>query len=348
MNNFVCGLYHGPTQLFTGRSIPPQALIKVTLTLHLMENEVQNIGTYDGKVTTFAPSDHSSNLGVHTLSITPHPKKDKYLAYAGPVHKGTFEIWESSNLKTWSKYPTRSSINIPGVRWPSAITVNNTVWIAYRSKFGGRPERFHRIKRILNGYGFYDKSQIHLMHSENGTDFNYYSPLVTSKHTGNKTNQNPFLFIDPQAQKTHLIYFSKYTDSTSKKFSKDKYEIRLRTAKKVTGLSDGNDKLLFSSDQLIAAPSVFFHPTQEQYYVFVETFDEENSQWMTEYCCCECLTFMEGGKDNFKTLFADNEPCPFPYLKDEFLYLFTTKCQETIGKHEIDAKWEGRIHRWQL
>jgi hypothetical protein len=288
----------------------------------------------------FSVDAHTRPNGVHTFSITQSPNTDGYVGYAGPVFGGAVDLWQSSSLSDWRPADENPVLDRASLRWPSVFYDDETLYLAARvdtdSKwqtaydllfFGGRiPAPF------LSPVG---KTRIVLFTSDDGVSFEFKGTLIDRASTDRPKNQNPFLFERANGQ-PGIVYYAG---------SNEAYEIRIRTAATVPDLSTASDRVVLSSESLVAAPSVYYDPVRDRYVLLVEQLHETTRKWIT---VAYPLDGLEQATREHQVLFEDNEACPFPYVRDETLFLFTSRCLSDVRGNQIDGEWEGRLYSYDL
>lgn len=316
---------------------------------HTLGTDLDRIGEYRG-ITATLPT-HTAIGGVHTFSTVWNPEREQYVGYAGALLDGPIDAWTSDDLVNWDPYEGNPIRNCPGLRWPSVLRSDGRYFMAVRSErhtgatatdrlsrgvltraASSRP--LYAADRIRRKFTSEGPTSISLYSSADGFDFEFESPLIDRRQTGMRYNQNPFLFVDPETDRPGIVYYAG---------TGDRWEIRYRYADSVPGLADAADTVLASSPTLLAAPAVFYHPTQSVFYLLVETFDEESENWLTEAYVLDDLSSRVEPTDSF-LLFENDEACPFPYVADDTLYLFIARRL----RDGLFPYWSGTIHAFDL
>jgi len=289
---------------------------------------------------TFDINSHTQPNGVHTFSITHSPTTDGYVGYAGPVFGGAVDLWRSSSLFDWTPTAENPIFDRESIRWPSVFNDDETLYLAARVDIDSRWQTAHTLMSLgsripapfLPPVG---KTKIVFFASDDGVSFEFKGTLIDKASTGQSKNQNPFLFERANGQ-PGIVYYAGGTEA---------YEIRIRTADTVPGLATASDQIVLSSESLVAAPSVYYDPVQDRYVLLVEQLHETTRKWIT---VAYPLDGLKQATQEHQVLFADNEACPFPYVRDETLFLFTSRCLSDVRGNQIDGQWEGRIYSYDL
>lgn len=285
---------------------------------------------------------HTRPNGVHTFSIARSPTTDGYVGYAGPVFGGAVDLWQSSSLSDWRPAAENPVLKQESIRWPSAFyhSDTDTLYLAARVDTDSRLQTAHKLLS-LNGrvpapfLSPVGKTKIVWFASDDGTSLEFKGTLINMASTGRRKNQNPFLFERAEGR-PGIVYYAGGGDA---------YEIRIRTADTVPELATARDRIVLSSESLVAAPSVYYDPVRERYVLLVEQLHETTRKWIT---VAYPLDGLEQATQDHQVLFEDNEACPFPYVKDETLFLFTSRCLSDVRGNEIDGEWEGRLYSYDL
>lgn len=304
-----------------------------------------DLGNYQGIIKSFDPSDHTTNRGVHTFSVVSSPTTDSYHAYAGPDNTGSIDLWESTDLETWQRRGESPVLKGRGVRWASGIRVNGRVYLAIRRATNfkevledlGRhavenmlPVR-ERIKRLAWFRSDSPYTYIDLYRSTDGVEFERVDTLVEKDANGNIKNQNPYLFVDGDSDRTGIVYFSG---------DYSKWQIRLRLADSVRELRTTDDRVLIESDNVLAAPALFYHPQNQRYVLMAEAVDTNSGDWVTECFISKSVTgpYREPEEN---VIFEDDRACPFVFKTDQRLYVF-------LSKRIKKGRWVGEWHRYDI
>jgi hypothetical protein len=298
------------------------------------------VGNDTAPVHEFSSDQHTEDRGVHTFSIVNPSGVEGYYGYAGPVMGGSVDLWYSSDLRSWAQPADNPVIDKPGVRWPTAVDIDGTTYLAVRECNTGFSAQVadlvRRGKRRLWGTAAVQPMSIALYTSDDSYSFNRCGTFISPDDTGNVVNRNPFLFVDRRTDNPSLVYYS--GDGSS-------YEIRHRSAKTVSELANASDTVLLRSDSLVAAPGIWYWPDAEIYTLFVEAFDTDRNVWITKLFVHEKLS---SGFHEVGMLYPDNEACAFPHLLDGDLYVTTSRCLGSVVNGGIDADWEGRVYRYSV
>lgn len=288
----------------------------------------------------FATDAHTRPNGVHTFSVARSPTGDGYVGYAGPVFGGAVDLWRSSTLPDWTSASQNPVLDQESIRWPSAFCDGGRLYLAARVDTDSRLRTAHRLLSLdgqvpapfLSPVG---NTKIVWFTSDDGGTFEFEGTLVDASTTDRPKNQNPFLFERANGR-PGIVYYAGGGDA---------YEIRIRTADTVPELATARDRVVLSSESLVAAPGVYHDPVRDRYVLLVEQLDDVTRKWIT---VAYPLDGLERTTEEPRMLFADNEACPFPYVQDETLYLFTSRCLSDVRGNEIDGEWEGRIYTYDL
>lgn len=300
------------------------------------------LGKYEGVVYSFDESAHSSGRGVHTFSVTWNPAERTYFGYAGPVERGAVDVWTSEDGVRWRQHDRETVADYGDWRWPTAITEDGIIYlIVDRNTSHVRWRQGLRSLVTLNGQLPNPvaslSSRLELYESRDGIEFSYLDAVVTEEELGTPTIGNPFLFTDPTNGHVALVYHSQ---------DENRWEIRYRSAESVPGLGSASDTVLRTDDELLAAPSMVYHPEQDSYYLFAEAVDEETGEWVTTMYQNESPT--EEFQNSDETVIFSNGACPFPYVLDNRLFLFLSEANREARNGKISGNWTGKIHAFDL
>lgn len=295
-------------------------------------------------------SKHTAFGGVHTFDVVPAPGGDRYFGYAGPLMDGPVDLFVSDDLETWKRYADNPILNQPGFRWPSVTRVDGTYFMAVRSpSHPGNSLSAGLVRSILRKtptnralftlFRAKEKfaptlpTSISLYRSEDGINFTRVSNLVDPYEHDNERNQNPFLLDDPNTDRVGLLYYSG-GDST--------WTIRHRLFDPATA-EVIDDVELIEADSVLAAPAAFYHPVRSEYVLFAEAVDERTGDWITvAYTSDDLSTPID--RTSRRTVFSDDEACPFPFVVGDSWYLFLSKRHQS----GLFPYWEGQIRRYDL
>ena len=297
---------------------------------------------------------HTAVGGVHTFSIVRDPANDRFFGYAGPLTDGPIDLWVSSNLIDWAPAAENPILAQPGLRWPSVYHEDDRFYLATRGEYFGdqsvgdrigvrtnreiarRPSLFaaDRIRRKLTTPR---PTSISLYASDDGVSFDFEETFVEEYAHDNPFNQNPFLFPDPPSGGVGLVYYSGD--------NQDIFDIRCRVAETVGGLLDAPSRTLIRTDDLLAAPAVFYHPDRESYWLLAEAKADGPGSRRWIVVAYESASLTDGFEGATRRIVFENDvACPFPYVYEGDLYLFVSKRL----RGGLLPRWEGRIYRTPL
>lgn len=289
--------------------------------------------------------DHSCVDGPHTISMAPSLESEGFVAAVGPVNSGTVDLYRSPDCEAWRPMAECPSYHRRGLRWPSVLTRDDCYYVAVR---GWRPtglatRLLDRITRTTVRYRptYLAHRMVHavttpttsiqlLEVSANG-DVQFAGTVVPPGESGNRKKQNPFLFVLPDGESVGLVYYSG---------DEKQSELRVKVASEPAELPEATSHRLLRTSRTIAAPSCCVDPVSGDVLVFAEL--KEDGIWKTIYYRTDSLpTRIQA--DEYEELYTDDVACPFPFVRNDVLYLGVAR------KHEggVIHRWTGEIHRFE-
>ena len=168
----------------------------------------------------------------------------------------------SNDLVHWLKYPQNPLLR--NARWPSVLANANPndpglLYIAYTRD--------------------YDTPTSHIVLGATHDGIHIKTLKVLVQPVENQRNQNPNLFRDPSTRRFYLSWYRGYKPS----------QIMSRSADRVEDLDSAPDKILLSSDETLAAPTLLYLPRRVRpgepptgiYYLATEIYPQD-VEWQTK------------------------------------------------------------------
>ncbi|MDW8396000.1 MAG: DUF2341 domain-containing protein [Anaerolineae bacterium] len=249
----------------------------------------------------------------HTLSVVELNRGGyRFWGYYGLADCGGIGIARSNDLTTWEKLP-KPLFTGDGERWPSALKVGGTIYMAHDRDYCGT-------------------SHIVLRTSRDGLNFEAaYRTLVTPEP--GLRNQNPALFQDPADGRFYLFWFRGGSEAGF-------WQIRARSAATVEGLADpANEHVLLDVPYELAAPNMMAYDGT----YFLSTEVNENA-WKTRIYAGPTPL------GPFKLLpdapqLSDNQACLFQHIFDGVMHGYLCKVIGTtwVLNHRIADLRAGRM-----
>jgi hypothetical protein len=193
----------------------------------------------------------------HTMSVLELNRDGfRYWGWYGLNEGKGIGLARSNDLVHWTKYDKNPLWT--NARWPSAIMVTSS------SPSG--PIHF----AITRDYDT-PSSYIVLATSEDGLNLKQQKTLVSAVQ--NQRNQNPNLFHDPVSGHFFLTFY--------RGNDKDHFEIISREANSITDLDKAPDKILLSSAETVAAPTLLYYKpaksASDSYFLATEIYPHRYS-----------------------------------------------------------------------
>ena len=258
---------------------------------------------------------------VHNLSVVVTNRSDyKYWGYyglayyEGSAEKGKAGLAWSNDLIHWVKYPGNPIIE-SNCRWPTVILTNGIFHIFYAQYDSNVDSRIVRAT---------SKDGIHFSQEQ----------VVVPLEPGLQ-NQNPFIFFNPADEKYYLYYYHGKERGSGEKY----WNINVKIADNIEGLSESSPETLLSSSNILAAPSMAYF--NGQYYLTAEALVEET--WITKaYTGLSPDGSFKEVKNN--PILANDDACAFQYVFNDTLYIFYSH-RYSRGEGEIDGEnyWDVRM-----
>jgi hypothetical protein len=248
---------------------------------------------------------------VHTLSVVEADKDGyKYWGYMGLAHYGTEAaelrkagLVRSNDLIHWDKYEGNPIIN-GDCRWPTVVLVDGVFYMFYAE------------------YNKDCDSRIVMVTSKDGIKFGNKTEVVPMEK--GKQNQNPFIYFNKQDNNYYLAYY--HGIERSKEPGKNKWDIMLRKSKTLSGLKSAKSKLLLTSPDILAAPSIAYY--NNKYYLLVEAYikGKWDDKWVTLGYESDKIDGGYKEVNNEPPVLHDNDACAFQYVFNNDLYIFYSHC----------------------
>jgi hypothetical protein len=248
---------------------------------------------------------------AHTLSVVEVNKDGyKYWGYMGLAYYGTESaevrkagLVRSNDLIHWDKYEGNPIIN-GDCRWPTVVYKNGVFSMFYAE---------------------YDKdcnSRIVMVTSKDGIKFENKTEVVAMEK--GKQNQNPFIYFNKQDNNYYLAFY--HGLERSKEAGKNKWDVMIRKSKTLAGLKNAKSKLLLTSPEILAAPSVTYY--NNKYYLLVEAYikGKWDDKWVTLGYESDKIDGGYKEVNNTPPVLADNDACAFEYVFGNDMYIFYSHC----------------------
>jgi hypothetical protein len=249
----------------------------------------------------------------HTLAVLEMNRNGfRYWGWYGLNDGGGIGLAHSNDLVHWTKY--RKNPLLTNARWPSVLAKADPndpelLYVAYTRDYDT------------------PTSHIVLGSTRDGVHISVVKILVqpvTYQH-----NQNPNLFHDPRTGRFFLTWFR----------GCEHWEIMSRSAARVEDLDQAPDKILLSSDETIAAPTLLYLPgSQGQnsgFYYLATEIRPQQREWQTK------VFVAKAADGDFKPLaqnpvLRDGRACLFQYVFQKRFYGYFC--------HEVsDEEWTLKV-----
>lgn len=229
----------------------------------------------------------------HTLSVIELNQDGyRFWGYYGLADCGGIGIARSNDLLTWEKLP-QPLLSGDGERWPSALKIGGTIYMAYDRDHCGT-------------------SHIVLRTSRDGVTFDPTYRTLVEQEPGIR-NQNPALFQDPADGRFYLYWFRGGNEAGF-------WQIRARSAESIEGLADpSSERVLIDVPYELAAPNMMAY--NGTYFLSTEV--NENA-WKTRiYAGATPLGPFELLPD--APQLSDNQACLFQHIFDGVMHGYLCK-----------------------
>ena len=255
--------------------------------------------------------------GPHTMSVLPlnlntNGTLYEYYSYYGPQGDGWIGLAGSNNLTSWTKLgevqDESGSWAASQARWPSAVVVGSTIYVAMEQNFSTLPSDIGLYETSVT-----DPSQLTLV----GT--------LIGPQGGGPYDQNPYLWLDPNNGQFYIYWYSS---------SLGGWSIMARTASTVPGLADAANIDVLSSSSTLAAPNMMYY--NGTYYLGTEI--EPASTWETEF-----FSSTTSPVSGFQPMadapeLPNGDACPSQNMVGSTLYLYTCNQNSNTGVWTIDLR----------
>lgn len=204
-------------------------------------------------VLTAATTRYGGLGGPHGLSvIEANMGGYKYWGYYFSTSSGRIGLARSNDLLNWDVYG--DVIIRSGVRWASAAKVGSTIYLVHAETENRTGNSYVVLEKSTDGIHFGPPSPFKTL----------VPPPVSSR------NQNATLFHNPNDSKWYLYWHSDLGGG---------WHIYAKVADTIEDLDVAPSIDVISRSYTIAAPSMFYSPSNNLYYLTVETIDNGLSVW---------------------------------------------------------------------
>jgi hypothetical protein len=234
---------------------------------------------------------------VHTLSVV-RAERDgfKYWGYYGvdyyngPPEKRKAGLVRSNDLVHWEKYAGNPIIDA-NCRWPFVILTVGTFHLFYE-EFNDAMES--RIVRLSSRDGIHFSQPEEVVPLEPGLQ-----------------NQNPFVFHDPGDKLFYLFYYH----GKERGQGDHQWNIDVRKADDPSRFNESADKVILSSTDILASPSVMLY--RGRYFLTVESFKPGrfDDKWVTRAYESPAIDGVFTETPNSPIL-RENDACAFQTVVD--------------------------------
>jgi hypothetical protein len=256
-----------------------------------------------GRIVLQGDSGKWDENAIHTLSVVLVDRGGyKYWGYYGldyyngPAEKRKAGLARSNDLIFWEKY-TGNPIIESNCRWPFVVLADGIFYLFYEEYNSNMDSRIVRVS------------------SRDGIRFSRIEEIVPFEK--GLQNQNPFVFLDSKDKSYCMFYYH----GSERGPGEHEWNIYMKKAANLTQFNQAPDKLILSSPDIIASPSIVYY--NHRYFLTVESFrpDQFNSKWVTRVYESPNIDGPFTETKNSPIL-RDNDACAFQTVFKGDLFIF--------------------------